>query len=182
MAAVWSGVNALGRPGYQWIARGADTPGATGSSYTVVTEDVGKALKVRVTFDDDAGNSESLTSAATESVAARPSPLTASISAAPGSHDGQFTFDLRFSEGFSISYKTLRDHVFTVTGGEVTKARRLNPPSNVGWEIHVTPDGDGDVTIVLPVTTDCTATGAVCTEDRRMLSSRLEVSVPGPGG
>ena len=42
-------------------------------------------------------------------------------------------------------------------------------------------DGDGTVTIVLPVTTDCDATGAICTEDG-MLSSRLEVTVSGPGG
>ena len=32
----------------------------------------------------------------------------------------------------------------------VVKARRLNPPSSVGWEITVQPDGDGTVTIVLP--------------------------------
>ena len=48
------------------------------------------------------------------------------------------------------------------------------------WEISVTPDGDGAVTIVLPQTTDCGATGAVCTDDGRMLSNRLEVTVPGP--
>ena len=107
------------------------------------------------------------------------------VSALPSSHDGgsAFTFELRFSEetrdGFS--YKTMRDHVFTVTGGMVTKARRMTPPSNVSWEVHVTPDGDGALTIVLPVTTDCTAEGAICTQDRRPLSSLLEMTVPGPG-
>ena len=111
--------------------------------------------------------------------------LMVSVSALPSSHDGgsAFTFELRFSEetrdGFS--YKTLRDHAFTVTGGDVTNARRLDPPSNEGWEIHVEPDGDGAVTIELPVTTDCTAEGAICTGDRRPLSSRLEVTVPGTG-
>ena len=110
--------------------------------------------------------------------------MTATVSAAPDSHDGDFTFEIRFSEapddGFSD--KTLRDHAFTVTGGVVTKARQLAPPSNIGWEIHVTPDGDEAVTIVLPVTTDCTAQGAICTGDRRPLSNRLEVTVPGPPG
>ena len=72
----------------------------------------------------------------------------------PESHDSNnaFTFELRFSEeprdGFS--YKALRDHAFTVTGGEVIKARRLNPPSNVEWEITIEASGDGTVTIVLP--------------------------------
>ena len=65
--------------------------------------------------------------------------LTASAHDVPGSHDGStvFTFELRFSENFYLSYKTLRGHAFTVTGGEVTGARRLVPPSNIGWEIQV---------------------------------------------
>ena len=107
--------------------------------------------------------------------------LTASASGLPTSHDDHVTFELEFSEEFLLSYKTLRDHAFTVTGGDVTNARRLDPPSNEGWEIHVEPDGDGAVTIELPVTTDCTAEGAICTGDRRPLSSRLEVTVPGAG-
>ena len=111
--------------------------------------------------------------------------FTASAHDVPAAHDGSttFTFELRFSEtprkGFS--YKTLRDYAFTVTGGEVTKARRLAPPSNIGWEIHVTPDGDGAVTVALPVTTDCAAEEAVCTGDRMPLSGRLELTVSGPG-
>ena len=111
-------------------------------------------------------------------------PLTASVSVVPDSHDGHFTFELRFSETprKRFSYKIMRDQAFTVTGGEVIKARRLAPKSNVGWEIHVRPDGNGPVTIVLPVTTDCTAEGAICTEDRRPLSNRLEITVSGPGG
>ena len=108
--------------------------------------------------------------------------LTASAHDVPGSHDGStvFTFELRFSENFYLSYKTLRGHAFTVTGGEVTGARRLEPPSNIGWEIQVEPDGDGAATIVLPVTTDCTAEGAICTEEGRMLSGGLLLVVPGP--
>ena len=112
--------------------------------------------------------------------------LTASTHDVPANHDGRttFTFEVRFSEtsrkGFS--YKTLRDHAFTVTNGDVTKARRLEKDKNVRWEIHVTPDGNGPVTIVLPVSTDCTAQGAICTQDGRMLSNRLEITVPGPGG
>ena len=107
--------------------------------------------------------------------------LTASASGVPTSHDDHVTFELEFSEEFPLSYKTLRDHAFTVTGGDVTNARRLDPLSNEGWEIHVEPDGDGAVTIELPVTTDCTAESAICTQDRRPLSSLLEMTVPGPG-
>ena len=169
---------------YQWIAAGSNVSGATGSSYTLTASQQGQTIRVSVTFTDDQGHQETLTSAETDAVAARPSPLTASTEDVPESHDGNnaFTFELHFSEEFSISYQTLRDHAFTVTGGEVIKARRLNPPSNIGWEITVQASGDGTVTIVLPATTDCAATGAVCTPDGRMLSSRLELTVSGPGG
>ena len=44
--------------------------GATGNTYTLAAADQGKAVKVRVSFTDDAGNAETLTSAATDAVAA----------------------------------------------------------------------------------------------------------------
>ncbi|MYB50463.1 MAG: hypothetical protein F4X72_14565 [Dehalococcoidia bacterium] len=165
---------------YQWLADDAVIAGATGSTYTLAAADQGKAIKARVSFTDDAGNAETLTSAATAAVA--PPPLTASASQVPASHDGsaEFTFQLHFSEEFGLSYVTLRDHAFTVTGGSVRNARRLNPPSNVGWEITVEPSGDGTVTIDLPVTTDCEAQGAICIDDGRMLSNLTTVTVAGP--
>lgn len=115
--------------------------------------------------------------------------LTATIHNAATSHDGSavFTFELRLSEAPKrpFSYRLLRDDAFIVTGGAVTKARRLDRNSatpNIRWEISIQPDGDGPVTIVLPATTDCEATGAICTQDGRMLSGRTEITVPGPGG
>ncbi len=54
---------------YQWLTtRDAEIQGATRSTYTVQESDDGKTIKVRVTFTDDAGNEESLTSAATAEV------------------------------------------------------------------------------------------------------------------
>ena len=61
---------------YQWIRNDgtddSDISGATGSTYTLVDADQGKTIKVKVSFTDDADNDESLTSAATGEVAARP--------------------------------------------------------------------------------------------------------------
>ena len=73
---------------YQWLADDTEIAGATGSTYTVAAADEGKAIKVRVTFTDDAGNEETLTSAATAAVAgaqpteppARPTGLSATAS------------------------------------------------------------------------------------------------------
>ena len=57
---------------YQWLADDAEIQGATDSTYTLTDDEVGKAIKVRVTFTDDASNEETLTSAATAAVSARP--------------------------------------------------------------------------------------------------------------
>ena len=167
---------------YQWLADDADIDGATTSSYTLVAGDVGKAIKVRVSFTDDAGNEESVTSAATAAVT-QP-PLTATTHDAPESHDGAtaFTFELRFSEepASGFSYTTVRDHAFTVTDGSVSNLRRLEAGKNVKWEITVTPDSDADVTITVNATTYCSAEGAICTSDGGKLSGGLELVVPGP--
>ena len=85
-----------------------------------------------------------------------------------------------FSKEFGISYKTLRDHAFTVTGGTVKKAQRLEQGSNIGWRITVSPDSSGVVTIILPITEDCDAQGAICTDDGRKLSTELVLTVSGP--
>ena len=55
---------------YQWLANDAEITGATSNTYTLVEADVGKAVKVRVIFNDDDDNEETLTSPATAAVAA----------------------------------------------------------------------------------------------------------------
>ena len=172
---------------YQWLSEETEIVGATDDSYTLTDADEGNRIRVRVSFTDDEGNPETLTSEATDTVAGRPpEPLTASLENTPTSHDGEtaFTFELRFSKepDPDFSYKTLRDHAFTVTGGAVKKAQRLDKPSNILWRITVEPDSSADVTVILPVTTDCGDQGAICTEDGRELSNRLELTVNGPGG
>jgi len=61
---------------YQWIRSdgNSDTniPGATGQTHTLTQDDYGKAIKVQVSFTDDHGYAESLTSAATAQVSQPP--------------------------------------------------------------------------------------------------------------
>ena len=169
--------------GYQWIRTGADIGGATGSTYTPVAADAGKRLKVRVSFTDDAGNEESLTSAATDAVALASEPLTASFEGMPAEHAGQgsFSFRVAFSEGINISYKTVRDASFRVTGGDVTRASRVDRRRDL-WKITIEPDSAQAVTVRLPETTDCDASGAICTGDGRPLSHSLSATVAAPVG
>ena len=172
----------------QWTAGGSDIDGATGSTYTLTASQQRQAIQVRVAFTDDVGNDESLTSQATVAVAAAPEPLTGRLKvSAPATHDGsvESTFEIEFSEGVELSYATLRDHAFNVTGGSVEKAQRTDQPSNIPWLItvkpHVTGDAAGDVTTQLPATTDCDAQGAICSGDDRKLSNSLGFTVSGPG-
>ncbi len=53
---------------YQWLSDDTEIDDATNSIYTVQGSDNGKVIKVRVTFTDDAGYAESLTSEGTETV------------------------------------------------------------------------------------------------------------------
>ena len=154
----------------------------TATAHTITGLTDGTEYDVQVLAVNSEGAGEASSGATATPV--NPTPLTATTHDAPSSHDGTtaFTFELRLSEEPkpSFSYTTMHEHAFTVTGGSVTGARRLNPPSNVGWEITVQPSGNADVTVSLPATTDCSAEGAICTSDGRMLSGGLELVVPGP--
>ena len=59
---------------YQWIRVDGtdeeDISGENSSTYTLVDADLGKTIKVKVSFDDDLSHTETLTSAATVTVTA----------------------------------------------------------------------------------------------------------------
>ena len=113
--------------------------------------------------------------------AAEQEDLTAWADGLPARHGGgPFSFVLHFSENIAISYRTVRDSMFEVTGGTILKARRYAPSSNVRWMITVDPSSDADVVLVLPSGRSCGTTGAVCTSDGRALSNRLELTIEGP--
>ena len=59
----------LGTFSYQWKRGGSDISGATSSSYTLVTADIGQTITVTISYTDGQGNAESSTSTATAAVA-----------------------------------------------------------------------------------------------------------------
>ena len=104
--------------------------------------------------------------------------VTATLSGMPATHDGtSFTFELDFSENVKAGYARIRDHAFTINGGEIKSAVRKEQGSNQGWTITVNPNGAADITITLPETTDCNASGAICTSDGRMLSGPTSATI-----
>ena len=169
---------------HQWVRGNTDIGGATDSAYTLASADEGETIQVRVSFTDDAGNAESLTSRATDAVAAAPEPLTASFSGMPSEHGGAgttFTFRLQFSEAPAVSYTVLRDQAFDVTGGAVRKARRVDGRDDLR-EIEVEPSSNGTVSIRLPSAGSCSASDAICTSDGRPLANSSSATVAGPAG
>ena len=170
---------------YQWLADGTPIDGATASWHVINYTLEGQTISVAVSYTDDAGNDETATSAATETVTT--APLTVGAENVPDSHNGgEFTFYVRFSEElFALSYAKLRNDAFEVSGGQIARAQRADRASitrNVLWRITVTPDddGDADVTVTLPAATDCTDAGAVCTQDGRRLTNTITFTVRGP--
>ena len=146
---------------YQWVSSDggtdADIAGATQQSYTLAEADAGKRIKVRVSFTDDAGHLETLTSAATGTVAPLVPPLTASFSGMPAEHDGRklFSFELVFSENFpgKFDYLVLRDEAFQVTNGTVRVAKRVVRGAERSLDDLGAPSSHRDVTVTLPAAT-----------------------------
>ena len=182
-----------------------DGTAVAGEDYTNVTGTVifaagetTKTVSVRVLDDDveDAGETFELVLSnpqGAHAYLARPravatvdnddtgtAPLTAAFAEMPASHGGEaFSFELAFSEAFPVSYVTVRDHAVAVTGGAVAGAARVVQGDNQRWRITVEPEeGADDVSLTLPATTDCTAAGALCTEDGRPLSAAVSATVP----
>ncbi len=126
---------------YQWLAGGSDISGATSNTYTLVDGDVGKAITVTVSFTDDAGNDEELTSAATAAVIAANTPAsgaptisgtaqvgetltaaTSGISDADGLTNASFSYRW-LAGGSDISGAT--SNTYTPVDGDVGKAVKV---------------------------------------------------------
>ena len=109
--------------------------------------------------------------------------LTASFEGLPEAHDGEraFRFRVAFSEPIGISFRSLREDAFAVTGGRVTRGRRVDDRRDL-FEMTVEPDGAGEVTITLPAGRECSVSGAICTkgENRRQLTNTPTATVVGP--
>ena len=127
--------------GYQWLADEAEIEDATGSTYILADVDEGKAIKVRVSFTDDGGHRETLTSAATAAVAQPNAPATglptvsgkawvgetltvdtSGISDENGLDDATFTHLWITDDSVVVSTGT---RAYTPTGGDQGKAIKV---------------------------------------------------------
>ena len=115
---------------------------------------------------------------------AQQSPLTAEFQSVPANgHNGvsDFTVHLVFSEATDLSFRAFQNGLLTITGGTLRNQGRLQGNLRTrGWRIDVEPDGNGEVTITLPVSEGaCDPASVPCTDDGRPLSAPVSVTVRG---
>ena len=137
---------------YQWIrvdgGTETDITGANSSTYDLVAADQGKTIKVKVSFTDDGGNAETLTSAATATV----TPVTPTLQLAEGINDGA----LQVAPNLALAGKFLLSVTFpgftTVTGFDTDDVEVLiGGVVSSGAVLSVAPFGANGRSLVLQV-------------------------------
>ena len=123
---------------YQWLVDNADIPGATASTYILAAADEGRTIKVKVSFTDDTGNEESLTSAATTAVEAEPEPQ--EPPAKPTGLTGAVVHD-----EVSLNWNDPGDE--SITGYQILRLDRdVHGPGN--FQVHVEDSGSAATSYV----------------------------------
>ena len=168
---------------YQWVSNGgnsdADIQGAMGSTYSPATDDEGKTLKVQVSFTDDAGHDESLTSAPTDTVTGPPPvPMpgntpatglpvirgkpqvgwtlwayTSGIADADGLSDPTFTYQWLSNDGDTdtvITGATNLSYVIGAAAEDKTLKVRVSFTDDAGYNERLTSAPTDTVTLVTP--------------------------------
>ena len=179
---------------YQWLADDTEINGATNSTYTPQTTDIGKVIKVRVTFTDDGDNDEPLTSAGTVTVTAtvnRPATGAPTISgtAQVGQTLTASTSAITDPDGLtnvSYSYQWLADDTEI---NRATNSTYTPQTTDIGKVIKVrvtfTDNGDNDEqltsagTVTVTATVNRPATGAPTISGTAQVGQTLTASTSG---
>ena len=173
---------------YQWTRWDGDTDedieGATGSAYDLSDGDEGRTIRVRVSFRDDAGHDESLTSAATDAVAGRPAPLTATLPASPFQSSRHKGDDDRpqVIVAFNLPVQSFDKTTPSVslTGAAVSSlVRHEEDGLENAWVFFLDPEGNDDIVFTLVPGQLCDG-GGICTGEGKMLSEGGTTTLPGP--
>ena len=173
---------------YQWTRWDSDThediEGATGSTYDLSDEDEGRTIRVRVGFSDDQGNDETLISAATGAVAARPAQLTATFPASPFQSSRHKGDDDRpqVIVAFNLPVQSFDKTTPSVslTGATVSSlVRHEEDGLENAWVFFLDPEGNDEIVFTLVAGQSCDG-GGICTGEGKMLSEGGTTTLPGP--
>ena len=126
---------------YRWMRTDANIADATDSTYTLTDDDQGKTIKLKVSFIDDEGNSETLTSAARAEVRKRPQFLVSNLGVGVEGAGGiQRTLGAARS-GFAQAFTTGAKTNGYALGAVDIQVSNFFDASNVGDQLRVTING-----------------------------------------
>ena len=177
---------------YRWFrvkqSRETTITGAEDAAYTIDGDDKDHQLRVEVSFTDDGGTREVVTSnlwPANGTIRGASGGVVATFpkdkpGQRPASHDGTqpFTVELHFTERpDTLSFMTVGTKLLETTNAVTESARRLRPGNNRYWRITVRPTAAADIVLRLPVR-QCAAPHGICTDDGRQLAAAVEVTIP----
>ena len=141
----------LGAFSYQWLAGGTAISGATSSTYELTSAEVGDAISLTVTFTDDEGFSESLTSAATYAAVASGAPhkLLWLGTMEVGSVSGEDLFGYTGGGALVWDHGSLSVTKLSVAGVEYTVGSVVNETgtSDLALSIYLSPAFPGPFTL-----------------------------------
>ena len=176
---------------YQWLrgetaaAAGSEIAGGTSATYTVAEADQGKYVRVRVNFQDDDGNAETVTSDATGPVSAEPNVAatgqpTISGTAQVGQDLSAIVSGISDGNGLttvSYSYQWLRGETAAAAGSEISGARSATytvVEADQGKYVRVQVSFQDDDGNAETVTSD--ATGPVAAEPNESATGQPTIS------
>ena len=111
------------------------------AAYTMVADDEGQTIKVEVSFTDDAGNDETLSSGATDAVATPEPPAKPTALSAAVSHDAvTLTWDDPQDDAITGYVILRRDRAIHPVGTFVTIAGETGPAGTAYPDDTVEPD------------------------------------------
>ena len=165
-------------------------PGAASATLSLASVDdetLEDASAVKVTLTEGTGYAVNASARAADAVLTDNDigALSARFVEQPAEHAGAGT---RFSIAFefvdysplTLGYRTVRDHLFTVTNGTITRAKRANRGNNGAWVLDIAPSGAEAVGIDARSTTDCIERHAICDDEERKFDGDLDTQIPGP--
>ena len=173
---------------YRWLVDDTAIQGATGSTYTLATADEGEAIKVQVSFTDDAGNEETLTSAATGAVATKPNSPATGAPTISGATDSTYTLS-DSGEGKAIKVRVSftddegNEETLTSRATEAVAAAEPTEPPAAPTNLTSVVNDDGTVTLGWDAPDDDSVAGYQILRRRpTMGEAKLLVYVADTGG
>ena len=144
ITATYAPGNGSGAQTWQWFRVGIGTEdiiqNATANTYTSTAADVGKKIKVQLSFDDQNGSVS-----ATTTSAVAPTAITYTIAQADGADTTADTTAINFTFSASVTGLTADD--ITITGGTGAVTKGALSGSDTSWTLGVTVTAAGNVTV-----------------------------------